>query len=188
MTYLREIIFYGIGGMGVVTAAEVLTEALAHEGKYAQAIPFFGMERRGAPVKSFARISDAVIPVRSEVYEPDYVVVIEPSLLKLMDVTKGLKTGGYIIVNTTESIGELRKKIPSNINIATVDASKIALDILKLPITNTAMLGAFSKATNEVKLEHLLKAVSARFPGAAGQRNVKAVEKAYGETQTDSSL
>jgi 2-oxoacid:acceptor oxidoreductase gamma subunit (pyruvate/2-ketoisovalerate family) len=184
MAYLKEIIFYGIGGMGVVTAAEVLTEALAHEGKYGQAIPFYGMERRGAPVKAFSRISDAMIPVRSEVYEPDYVVVIEPTLLTLIDVTKGLKTGGLIIANTAESPGELRKKLPSNIKAATVNATKIALDILKLPITNTAMLGAFSKATKEARLESLLKAVSTRFPGALGQRNIEAVERAYEETQT----
>jgi len=183
MTYLKEVIFYGRGGMGVVTAAEILTEALAQEGKHGQTIPFYGMERRGAPVRAFARISDETIAVRSEVNEPDYVVVIDPTLPRLIDVGKGLKKHGFIVMNSTLPPGELRMKYHRDTRVASVNATKIALEELKAPIANTAMLGAFARATEEVTLESLRKAVTLRFSGSIAEQNIRAAEKAYREVQ-----
>jgi len=177
---LKEIRIHGRGGQGGVTAAELLARAAFKEGKWVQAIPFFGAERRGAPVKAFARLADEPILIRSQVYNPDYVIVLDPTLLDLVDVTEGLKKEGIIIINT-------RKK-PEEINIkegrlATVDATGIALElqllVAGLPILNTPMLGAFSRATEEVKLESVLEVIRQEWGGAAGEKNAKAATLAH---------
>jgi len=181
MTYFRQLILFGRGGMGVVTAAEILAEAVAQEGKYGQSLPFFGMERRGAPVRSFVRISSEPIWVRSEVTEPDYVIVVDQSLLTLLDVTRGLKTDGMLIVNSSEKPQILKEKLQLKFRVATVNATKIALEEIKVPIASTAMLGAFAKVTNEISLESIRKAVLTRLSGEIGQKNIRAIERAYKE-------
>ena len=177
---LKEIRIHGRGGQGGVTAAELLARAAFKEGNWVQAIPFFGAERRGAPVKAFARLADEPILIRSQVYNPDYVIVLDESLLELVDVTEGLKKDGIIIVNT-------RKK-PEEINIkqgrlATVDATGIALElqllVAGLPVLNTTMLGAFARATEQVKLESVVEVIRQEWGGAAGEKNAKAAALAY---------
>ena len=177
---LKEIRIHGRGGQGGVTAAELLAHAAFKEGKRVQAIPFFGAERRGAPVKAFARLSTEPILVRSQIYNPDYVIVLDHGLLDLVDVTEGLKKDGVVIVNT-------RKK-PEEVNIqhnriATVDATGIALElellVAGLPVLNTTMLGAFARATEEVKLESVIEAIKDTWTGAAGEKNAKAAKLAY---------
>ena len=177
---LKEIRIHGRGVQGGVTAAKLLARAAFKEGKWVQAIPFFGAERRGAPVKAFARLADEPILIRSQVYNPDYVIVLDESLLELVDVTEGLKKDGIIIVNT-------RKK-PEEINIkqgrlATVDASGIALElqllVAGLPVLNTTMLGAFARATEQVKLESVVEVIRQEWGGAAGEKNAKAAALAY---------
>jgi len=177
---LKEIRIHGRGGQGGVTAAEMLARAAFKEGKWVQAIPFFGAERRGAPVKAFVRLADEPILVRSQVYNPDYVIVLDSALLEMVDVAEGLKNNGVIILNT-------RKK-PEEINIkqghlATVDATGIALElellVAGLPVLNTTMLGAFARATEEVKLESILEVIRQEWPGAAGEKNAKAASLAY---------
>jgi len=177
---LKEIRIHGRGGQGGVTAAEMLARAAFKEGRWVQAIPFFGAERRGAPVKAFVRLADEPILVRSQVYNPDYVIVLDSALLDIVDVTEGLKNNGIIIINTT--------KKPEEINIkqgflATVDATGIALElqllVAGLPVLNTPMLGAFAKATDEVKLESVLEVIKQEWSGAAGEKNAKAASLAY---------
>jgi len=150
------------------------------EGKWVQAIPFFGAERRGAPVKAFARLSDESILVRSQVYNPDYVIVLDSTLLDIVDVTEGLKKDGIIIVNTRKKPEELNIKQG---RVATVDATGIALElqllVAGLPVLNTTMLGAFAKATGEVKLESVLNTIREEWKGAAGEKNAKAAALAY---------
>jgi len=179
-TVLKEIRIHGRGGQGGVTAAELLARAAFKEGKWVQAIPFFGAERRGAPVKAFARLADEPILVRSQVYNPDYVIVLDESLLDMVDVAEGLKKDGIIIVNT--------RKQPKDVNIkqgrlGTVDATGIALElqllVAGLPVLNTTMLGAFAKATEEVKLESVLEVIRQEWGGAAGEKNAKAAALAY---------
>jgi len=180
---LMEIRVHGRGGQGSVTASELIAVAAISEGKYAQAIPSFGPERRGAPVVAFTRISDDKIWERTAIYNPDVVVVLDPSLIKVVNVAGGLKSGGTIVANTKLTPAELQKQVGANVKYATVDATTIALKELGAPIFNTPMLGAFSKATGLVRLESLIQAAKEKFPGAAGERNAKAIERAYDETR-----
>jgi pyruvate ferredoxin oxidoreductase gamma subunit len=180
MPYLKEVTFHGRGGMGAVTAAELLAEAAAFENKYSQAFPYFGSERRGAPVRAFARISDEAIALRSEVYEPDHVVVLDSSLMSVVDVASGLKSGGYVIVNSTRSSSDLASGLSKQVKVAAIDATGIAQEELGVPITNTTMLGAFAGVTHEIGLEALRKATLAVFSEANARKNIRAIERAYG--------
>lgn len=174
---MKEIRIHGRGGQGSVTAAEILAIAAFYEGKYSQAFPSFGVERRGAPVTAFARIGDSFIRTRCQIYEPDYVIVQDSTLIGIVDVTRGLKDDGAIIVNTEKSPEELN--LNTKARVYTIDATKIALEILKRPIVNTVMLGAFAGITKEFSLESLVKAVRKRLPPKIAEVNVKAVETAY---------
>jgi len=172
-----EVRFHGRGGQGAVTAARLLAEAAFLEGKYCQAFPSFGAERRGAPVLAFTRIDNKPIRIRSLVYEPNHVVVLDPTLLEAVNVAAGLKRGGIIVVNAKETPEELKAG-----KVATVDATAIALELLGTPITNTAMLGAFAKATKLVSLESVVKAIEGYFGGKLAEKNVAAVKAAYERT------
>jgi len=177
---LKEIRIHGRGGQGSVTAAELLAHAAFIEGRWVQAFPYFGAERRGAPVKAFARISDEPILVHSQVYAPDYVIVLDHAIYKFVDVTEGLKKNGTIIINTTKMPEEIGFK---GWRVATVDATGIVLElnllVAGLPVVNTAIIGAFAKATGEVKLPNVLKAIKETWPGGAGEKNARAAELAY---------
>jgi 2-oxoacid:acceptor oxidoreductase gamma subunit (pyruvate/2-ketoisovalerate family) len=177
---LKEIRIHGRGGQGGVTAAELLAKAAFKEGKWVQAFPFFGAERRGAPVKAFTRISDKPILIRSQIYNPDYVIVLDHTLLDVVDVTEGMKENGILIINTTKKPHQMNLK---GLRVATVDATKIALQlkllVAGLPVLNTPILGAFAKATEEVKLESVVEAIREEWPGAAGEKNAKAAMLAY---------
>lgn len=177
---IKEIRIHGRGGQGSVTAAEVLAHAAFFEGKYVQAFPYFGAERRGAPVKAFARISDEPMLVHSQVYTPDYVIVLDPYIYRAVDVTEGLKKDGIIVINTKKKPEELGLK---EWRVATVDATGIALElnllVAGLPVVNTSILGGFAKATHEVNLESVLRAVRETWSGGAGEKNAKATELAY---------
>lgn len=177
-----EIRFHGRGGQGAVTSAELLAHAAIREGRYAQAFPSFGPERRGAPVLAFVRVSDdEPIRVRFEVLEPDVVVVLDPTLLGIVDVMGGLKKRGVLVLNARNSPAELRSRLETHCRIAAVDATSIAREVLGLPITNTTMLGALVKGTGIVNLESLKGALQDRF-GRLAERNIKAMETAYEKT------
>jgi len=178
---MKEIRFHGRGGQGAVTAAETLAVGAFLDGKYSQAFPFFGVERRGAPVTAFSRLSDDFIRLRSQIYEPDYIVVQDPTLIEVVDVAGGLKDSGKAIVNTEKSPEELG--LDTKAEIVTINATKIALDVLGLPIVNTAMLGVFAAATGEVTLGSLEKAIQRRFPEKLAKKNVAAIEAAYKATE-----
>jgi len=163
-----------------VTAAELLARAAFKEGKWVQALPFFGAERRGAPVKVFVRLADEPILVRSQVYNPDYVIVLDPALLDMVDITEGLKNNGIIIINTMKNPKKMSIK---GCRVATVDATRIALElqllVAGLPVISTPMLGAFAKATGEVKLEMVLEVIKQEWSGTIGEKNAKAASLAY---------
>ncbi|MEE8194233.1 MAG: 2-oxoacid:acceptor oxidoreductase family protein [Dehalococcoidales bacterium] len=171
--------FHGRGGQGVVTSAELLAQAAISEDRYAQAFPSFGPERRGAPVQAFVRIdSHNPIRLRAEVTEPDIVVVLDPGLLNIVNVTSGLKEGGLLVVNTRRDIApELR----AGWRVATIDATTIARELLGVPIVNTTMIGALVKASGVVKLESLFEPLRSRF-GRLAEKNINAMKKAYEET------
>lgn len=170
---MLEIVFYGIGGQGVVTASDILAIAVGHEGKYSQAFPFFGVERRGAPVTSYCRINDKPIRLHMKVYEPSIMVVLEPNLMKNLDAFKlsGEKT---LVINTHKKV-----KLKGVNKIFRVDATTISIKNLGRPIVNTAILGAFAKVTHIVSLESLKKAIKERFSPKIAQKNIKAAEECY---------
>ena len=177
-----EIRWHGRGGQGAVTSAELMALAAINEGQYAHAFPSFGPERRGAPVLSFVRISQKEpIKVRAEITEPDVVVVLDPGLLPIANVTAGLKDGGVVVVNTRKQAEQLRKEFGINQTLATVNATSIAQEILGVPITNTTMVGAVVKATEVVELDSLLEPLKQRF-GRLAERNLEAMKRAYDET------
>ena len=171
---MKEIRLHGIGGLGTVKAGEILVHAAVMEGKYGNSIPFFGFERQGAPVTSFVRLDDKPIRPKNQVYHPNCVIILEPSVMNAVNVFDGLKKDSYFILNTKQSPEEI--KVSDEVKTtACVDATGIALDILGRPITNTVMLGAFVKATGWVSLPLLEERVRELF----GDKNVSALRQGY---------
>jgi len=175
---LIEIRWHGRGGQGAVTASELLANATLRCDKYSQSFPAFGPERRGAPVMAFTRIDDNPIEIRWQVTEPDIVVVLDASLLSVVNVTSGLKKDGVIVLNTSKDSSEIRKIFPTY-KIAKADATSIALKNLGAPITNTSMLGALLRANQIVPFEVVSKVVEERFD----PRNVSSLKETYDSTE-----
>jgi 2-oxoacid:acceptor oxidoreductase gamma subunit (pyruvate/2-ketoisovalerate family) len=173
-----EIRWHGRGGQGAVTASELLANATLRCDKYVQSFPSFGPERRGAPVLAFTRIDDYPFEIRWQVTEPDIVVVLDTSLLSVINVTAGLKKEGIIVLNTSKDSSEIKKLFP-NFKIAKADATSIALKNLGAPITNTSMLGALLKANLIVPFEVISKVVEERFD----PRNVASLKETYENTE-----
>ncbi len=177
-----EIRLHGRGGQGAVTSAEMVALAAIKKGKYAQAFPSFGPERRGAPVVAYCRISDERIRVRAAIFRPDIVLVLDPSILRLVNVSAGLKAEGVLVTNTRFSPEEIKKELGVKTRLAVVDATKIAREELGLPITNTTMLGALLRASEVVDKGAMIEPLQERF-GRLAERNIKAFERAYNETK-----
>lgn len=172
-----QIRLHGRGGQGTVTAAELMASAAFDDGHEAQAFPAFGVERRGAPVQAFCRIADAPIRQRSQIYEPDYAVVQDATLLGTVDVTAGIKPGGTLLLNTERTAEELG--IKGDFRVLTVPATKIAQEIIGRPIANTALLGAFAAASGAISLEAIERNIRGRFKGEIGEKNVASAHRAY---------
>lgn len=181
-----EIRWHGRGGQGAVTSVEMLALAAIEEGKYAQGFPSFGPERRGAPLAAFNRVDAKQIRIRSNIYHPDVVAVLDPSLMKYVNVVEGLKPDGILVVNTPLSTKEISELLDFKGTIATVDATKIAREEMGVPITNTTMLGAVVKATKIIKLSSLKKPIEHRF-GRIAQKNMNALKRAYDEVKIKKS-
>lgn len=172
-----EVRLHGRGGQGVVTAAELLAVAAFEDGKVAQAFPSFGSERMGAPVESFVKISDNTIRSRSQITNPDYIIVQDQTLIGVVDVLRGLKDSGLAIINTERKPSELN--LQTKAKIITVPANKIATEVIGRPIPNTTLMGAFAAATGLIKLESIERCIKERFHGEIGEKNAKAAETAY---------
>ncbi|NTW92572.1 MAG: pyruvate ferredoxin oxidoreductase subunit gamma [Methanoregulaceae archaeon] len=173
---MRELRIHGRGGQGSVTAAELIAVAAFEGGMYAQAFPAFGVERRGAPVQAFVRFDNQKIRLRSQIYEPDYIIVQDSTLIRDVNVFLGLKAGGIAIINTEKA---LMYPFPEGVKVITIDATSIALRQLGVPITNTTLMGAFAAASGEIKLAALEDAVRRRFKGDLAEKNIAAAEEAY---------
>lgn len=179
---LVEIIIHGRGGQGSVTATNLLAAAALKDGnKGVQAFPFFGAERRGAPVKVFARISKQEIHLRSEISNPDIVIVQDEGIMEIVDVLKGLKKDGKILINTTEKPDKY--DFSDKYKVATVDATAIAMDngiiVGGIPVVNTTILGATPKILDRVTLDSIKEAIKNKWKGEQGEQNIKATQKAY---------
>jgi pyruvate ferredoxin oxidoreductase gamma subunit len=177
-----EIRFHGRGGQGAVTSAELVAQAAIDLGKYATAFPSFGPERRGAPVVAFARVGEEPIRVRAKVYNPDVVVVLDSSLVEIADPAQGLRDGGIVIINSHHDPRTVKQDLGYAGKLALVDASKIAREVIGLPITNTTMVGALVKGTGLLPIDSLEEPFKRRF-GRIAERNLKAMKRAYEETQ-----
>jgi pyruvate ferredoxin oxidoreductase gamma subunit len=178
---MKEIRIHGRGGQGAVTTGQILATAAFHDGQESQTFPMFGLERMGAPVKAFVRIHDNQINIRNEVYIPDYVIVLDPTLVFSENVAKGTKKGGKILINSNKNPEYFN--IKGDFDVHTIDANCIATEIFGKPIINTIMIGAFAKISKEISLESLKKAVDDIFTGSKGkeiaEKNKKAVENAF---------
>lgn len=176
-----EMRFHGRGGQGAVTSAELVAQAAIDSGKYATAFPSFGPERRGAPVVAFARVDDQPVRLRSKIYNPDVVIVLDPSLLEIANPAEGLREEGVLLINSSHGIEDLKKRLTYKGRIALVDASLIAKEVIGLPITNTTMVGALVKAVDMLTVDSLKEPFQRRF-GKLAARNIEAMERAYNET------
>lgn len=179
---MYEIRLHGRGGQGAVLAASILAKALVAQGRYAVAVPQFGFERRGAPVAAFLRCDEREIRRMTNIYHPDCVLCIDPTVARAVNVFDGMKDGGTLVQTTARPIGELI--LPSTITtVGLCDAVSIALAIFKRAITNTIMLGAFARATGLVSLDSLRAALEASdFRDAGLAQNIEALQRGFDET------
>jgi 2-oxoacid:acceptor oxidoreductase gamma subunit (pyruvate/2-ketoisovalerate family) len=186
---LKDIIEYrwhGRGGQGAWTASELLARTALFEGKYIQSFPEFGPERMGAPVTAFTRISTEPIRLHCAIYEPDVVVVLDPTLLKTVPVASGVGENGIFIVNSADEPAKVRESLKTEKGkLWTIPATQIALKILGMPITNTAMLGTVARATDVVSLESVEKTVKGRFRPDLAEKNFAVIKKAYQEAKQE---
>lgn len=176
-----EIRFHGMGGQGAVMGTLILAEAAFSEGKFAQKIPVYGGMRRGGDVTVFLRLDEKPIRRTCGVYEPDALVVLDPTLTVHPAVRRGLKRGGVALLNDERSPGEVDLGVELS-KVATVDATGISTEILgqrAIPITNTTMLGSIARATDWVELESLFEPIKQTFPGRIGELNVEACKRGF---------
>ncbi|MEM3578082.1 MAG: pyruvate ferredoxin oxidoreductase subunit gamma [Candidatus Bathyarchaeia archaeon] len=183
---MLEIRWHGRGGQGAWTASELLARAAILEGKYVQSFPEFGPERMGAPVTAFTRVSNEPIKIHCAIYNPDVVAVLDPTLLKTVPVADGLNEEGMVIVNSKDSPTEIRKLLKTGKGkVWAVPATEIAIKILGMPITNTAMLGAVARVTDIVSLESIEKTVRERFRKDVAEKNFAVIKEAYEEVKPE---
>ncbi len=180
---MYEIRIHGRGGQGAVLAGGILATALVLEGKYVVAVPSFGFERRGAPVASYLRFDQRKIRQMTNIYHPDCVLCIDPTVARAVNVFEGIKDGAVLVQTTAKTLGEMQLP-PQVATVGLCDAVSIALDIFKRSITNTIMLGAFARATGLVSLDSLQAAIQkSDFRDAGLKQNMAALERGYESTQ-----
>ena len=190
MQDMIEIRWHGRGGQGAKTASLLLADAAFNTGKYIQGFPEYGPERMGAPITAYNRISEKPITIHTNIYEPDYVVVVDDTLLECVDVTAGLKENGGIVINTTKSAEYLKKVLKGyKGNIYTIDARKISEEALGKYFPNTPMLAAIVKVSNIMSNETLLEDMKGSFKHKFAKKpeviegNMKALEMALKEVK-----
>ena len=170
---------HGRGGQGGVTASRLLATAAYYDGMFSQAIPMYGTERRGAPVTAYVRVDDVRVRERELVHNPDIVMVLDPLLSTRQTMADDMAEGGLLLLNAAYPPEEV--KTGGNFRVATVNATSIALETLRRPITNTAILGAFAKAVGWPKLESIEKAIKKQFSGRVAEMNIAAIKRSYDE-------
>lgn len=187
MPKMTEIRWHARAGQGAVTAAKVVAETALQAGQYMQAMPEYGPERMGAPIKAFTRISEEPIEIHNNIEFPDVVIVLDESLLDVVDVTEGIKDGGVVIINTCSPASGVKEVLglDDSVRVACVDASGIALDTIKRDIPNTPIVGAFTKVTGVVDVEVFKGLLATNLSKKFGQEmidaNFAAVDRAYKE-------
>jgi pyruvate ferredoxin oxidoreductase gamma subunit len=174
---LKEIRFHGRGGQGVVLAAQLMVVAAFEDGKYGQAFPAFGGERRGAPLQAFIRLDVRPVRVRYHVNQPDYVIILDHTLPNMVDVLSGIKLNGLALIDSENNPSNLRWS--ADVPVYVVPATRIALDVFHQPFVNPVMLGAWAAVTGEITLQAIQHAYQNHFPGSLGEANSRAVQMGY---------
>ena len=174
---MKEVRFHGRGGQGSVTAARILSNAFVLEGKYGSSFPMFGFERRGAPVTAFLRFSDNPIKEKTQIYNPDCLVVLDSSLKNSAFVYDGLKPDGILVLNGGEPLDE---KPHENVQrVGVIDADAVAREEIGIPSPNTCMVGAFAAATGWIDLESVISSLGHYFSGDILERNIRSVSRGF---------
>ncbi|MCD8199711.1 MAG: 2-oxoacid:acceptor oxidoreductase family protein [Coriobacteriaceae bacterium] len=190
MSELTEIRWHARAGQGAVTAAKLVAETALSQGRYMQAMPEYGPERTGAPLKAFTRVCDTPIEVHNNIVNPKIVVVLDETLLPIVDVTEGILEGGTVILNSRMDPATARDQlnVSSDITVATVDASGIAMDTIKRDIPNTPIVAALSKVTGVIPVddlkEHVRESFGSKFSQDVIDANLESVDRAYEEVQS----
>ena len=174
---MKEIKIYARAGQGAITTATILGQALFQKGKYAYAFPHFGAARMGAPMNAFVRVDDKPIRLRSQIYEPDYVIIVDSTLMRGLDCFAGLQPEGIALVNEREGVEIPKAK--GNQKIFVVPANKIAQEVIGRPLGNTTLIGAFAAATGEADLDSVSKAIKERFEGKIADLNIEAAKRGF---------
>ena len=188
---ITEVRWHGRGGQGAKTAALLFADAALSEGKYIQAFPEYGPERMGAPVQSFNRLSDGPITLHCGITNPKYVAVLDPTLIRSVNVLSGIPDDGMIVINSSKSPEEMKKELNiQKIKVFTVDASKISKETIGREIPNTPMIGAIVAATKLLDIDRLLKDMEQKLKKKFAskpeiiQGNLNAVKRAYDEVRS----
>jgi len=189
-TGLTEIRWHGRGGQGAVTAAKMVAELALVQKKYFQAFPEYGPERSGAPIVAFTRVSDAPIQIYAGIEHPQIVVVLDPSLLGIVDVTKGAPADAIVLVNSEMSPAELRKHYGlKSFRYFTIAATRIAVETIKRPIPNTPMVGALTRITGLFALDEVVELLRTdfgkKFPPKVVEGNINAITRSFEEVQAE---
>ena len=179
---MREIRIHARAGQGAITTAALLGYAYFLKGMYPYAFPHFGAARMGAPMNAFVRVDSKPVRLRSQIYEPDYVIVVDATLMRGFNCFSGLQEKGVAIINEREGVGAPKVK-PSQ-KIFVVPANDIALKTIGRPLGNTALLGAYAAATDEIGLDNLIEAIKRRFSGKAQEDNIEAAKQGFEYVRT----
>ena len=174
---MKEIRIHARAGQGAITTASLLGYAYFLKGMYPYAFPHFGAARMGAPMNAFVRVDAKPVRLRSQIYEPDYVIIVDATLMRGFNFFSGLKEDGVAVVNERE--GREIPKIKPRQKVFVVPANDIALKTIGRPLGNTALLGAYAAATNEIELDNLIEAIKRRFSGKAQEGNIEAVKQGF---------
>ncbi|MBN2373035.1 2-oxoacid:acceptor oxidoreductase family protein [bacterium] len=190
MEGISEVRWHGRGGQGTVTAAKIFAETATSGGKYVQAFPEYGPERMGAPLRAYNRISEEPLYMHCQVINPDIVAVVDPALMKTVDITEGTNEEAVFLINTTKTPAEIRNWLGlKGGRIFTVDATKISLETLGNPIPNTPMLGAMARVSGLISLDHLIEQLKINFGKKFAQdmidKNIQAIKRAYQEVREE---
>ena len=189
-TGLTEIRWHGRGGQGAVTAAKMVAELALGQKKYFQAFPEYGPERSGAPIVAFTRVSDEPIQIYAGIEHPQIVVVLDASLLGVVDVTSGAPADAIVLVNSEMSPAELRKHYHlEGFHYYTIAATRIAVETIKRPIPNTPMVGALTRITGLFAIDEVVEFLrvdfSKKFPPKVVEGNINAITRSYEEVQAE---
>lgn len=174
---MKEIKIFARAGQGAITTASIFGEALFLKGKYPYAFPSFGAARMGAPMNAFVRFDEKPIRLRSQIYEPDYIIIVDSTLMRGFDCFAGFKPEGIAVVNEREGIEVPKPKGKQKIFV--VPANKIAQEVIGRPLGNTTLIGAFAAATGELDLDSLTKAIKERFEGKIADLNIEAAKRGF---------